>query len=94
MVAKAHPVNAEFETRAKNLLKGELKHHGVTYAQLAEKLTALGVPETERRLYRCVPAAMSIGDRDAYVAGARGGLGRGTVHLQIAVPHRFPGTWQ
>jgi len=50
MVAKTHPVNAEFETRAKNLLKGELRHHGVTYAQLAEKLTALGVPETERNI--------------------------------------------
>ncbi len=50
MVAKAHPVNAEFETRAKNLLKGELKHHGVTYAQLAEKLSALGVHDTERNL--------------------------------------------
>ena len=50
MVAKAHPVNAEYETKAKNLLKGELKRRGVTYAQLAEKLTALGVPESERNL--------------------------------------------
>jgi hypothetical protein len=50
MVAKAHPVNAEFETRAKNLLKGELKRRGVTYAQLAEKLTAMGVVENERNL--------------------------------------------
>lgn len=50
MVAKAHPVNAEYETKAKNLLKGELKRRGVTYAQLAEKLTALGVPDSERNL--------------------------------------------
>lgn len=50
MVAKAHPVNAEFEVRAKNLLKGELKRRGVTYAQLAEKLTAMGVVENERNL--------------------------------------------
>ena len=50
MVAKAHPVNAEFETRAKNLLKGELKRRGVTYAQLAEKLGELGVHDTERNL--------------------------------------------
>ena len=50
MVAKAHPVNAEYETHAKNLLKGELKRRGVTYAQLAEKLTAMGVPDNERNL--------------------------------------------
>lgn len=50
MVAKSDPVNVEFEARAKNLLKGELKRRGVTYAQLAEKLGAIGVPENERNL--------------------------------------------
>lgn len=50
MVAKAHPTNVEYETRAKNLLKGELKRRGITYAQLAEKLGALGVQENERNL--------------------------------------------
>jgi hypothetical protein len=50
MVAKADPVNVEFETRAKNLLKGELKRRGVSYAQLAEKLAEIGVHETERNL--------------------------------------------
>ena len=38
---------AEWQARAKNLLKGELKRRGVTYAQLAEKLGAIGVHETE-----------------------------------------------
>ena len=50
MVAKAHPVNAEYETKAKNVLKAELKRKGVSYAQLAEKLTSLGVAENERNL--------------------------------------------
>jgi hypothetical protein len=50
MVAKAHPVNAEYEEKAKNLLKAELKRRGVTYAQLAESLTAMGVSENERNL--------------------------------------------
>ena len=50
MVAKSDPVNDEFEARAKNLLKGELKRRGVTYAQLAEKLAAIGVVENERNL--------------------------------------------
>jgi len=47
---KLNPLNLEYETRAKNLLKGELKRRGVTYGQLAEKLTAVGIPETERNL--------------------------------------------
>jgi uncharacterized protein DUF6471 len=38
------------ETRAKNLLKGELKRRGLTYAGLAEKLAAIGVSENERNL--------------------------------------------
>lgn len=49
-MAKSDPVTVEFETRAKNLLKGELKRKGVTYAQLAEKLAGVGVAENERNL--------------------------------------------
>jgi hypothetical protein len=47
---KDDPVNVEYETRAKNLLKGELKRRGVTYAQLAERLAEIGVQENERNL--------------------------------------------
>lgn len=47
---KLDPVNVEYETLAKNLLKGELKRKGVTYAQLAEKLEGLGVHDSERNL--------------------------------------------
>jgi hypothetical protein len=47
---KGQPANVEFETRAKNLLKAELKRKGVTYAQLAERLSALGIQENERNL--------------------------------------------
>jgi len=47
---KNNPVNLEYEEKAKNLLKGELKRRGVTYAQLAEKLAAMGIHETERNL--------------------------------------------
>jgi len=49
-MAKTDAATVEFETRAKNLLKGELKRRGVTYAQLAEKLASLGVVENERNL--------------------------------------------
>ena len=44
------PTTQAYETKAKNLLKGELKRQGVTYAQLVEKLAAIGVTETERNL--------------------------------------------
>ena len=47
---KDNPATVEFEEKAKNLLKGELKRKGVTYAQLAEKLGAMGISETERNL--------------------------------------------
>ena len=40
----------QWTVRAKNLLKGELKRRGVTYRQLAERLEAMGVHDTERNL--------------------------------------------
>lgn len=49
-MAKSDPVTVEYETRAKNLLKGELKRRGITYAGLAEKLAAIGITENERNL--------------------------------------------
>lgn len=39
-----------YETKAKNILKAELKRRGVTYGQLADRLTAIGTPETERNI--------------------------------------------
>ena len=47
---KLDPVNVEYETLAKNLLKGELKRKGVTYTQLVDKLGAIGVHDTEKNL--------------------------------------------
>jgi hypothetical protein len=39
--------NAEWEARVKGLLKAELKRRNVSYAQLVEKLAAIGVQESE-----------------------------------------------
>ncbi len=47
---KKNPVNVEYETRAKNLLKGELKRKGITYRDLAERLKSIGIHENERNL--------------------------------------------
>ena len=41
------PDQTEWETKAANLLKAELKRKGVTYAQLVEKLGAIGITERE-----------------------------------------------
>jgi Domain of unknown function (DUF6471) len=49
-MSKSDPATVEYETRAKNLLKGELKRRGITYAGLAEKLATIGVTENERNL--------------------------------------------
>jgi ribosome-binding protein aMBF1 (putative translation factor) len=40
----------EYEARAKNTLKAELKRRGLTYAQLAEKLKERGIEENDRNL--------------------------------------------
>lgn len=37
----------DWETKAANFLKAELKRKGITYAQLVEKLAAIGVDEKE-----------------------------------------------
>lgn len=36
--------------RVKNILKAELKRRGVSYRDLAEKLTEMGTPDSERNL--------------------------------------------
>lgn len=41
------PDQSEWEKQAANLLKSELKRKGVTYAQLVEKLDAIGIGEKE-----------------------------------------------
>ncbi|MGI9494105.1 MAG: DUF6471 domain-containing protein [Geminicoccaceae bacterium] len=41
------PEKTNWETRVANMLKAELKRQGVTYAQLVERLNAMGVDEKE-----------------------------------------------
>lgn len=38
---------SDWEVKVQGLLKAELKRRGVTYAQLVEKLSKIGVSETE-----------------------------------------------
>jgi hypothetical protein len=47
---KNTPVIVAWEARAKNLLKGELKRRGLSYADLVRQLADLGIRVTERNL--------------------------------------------
>jgi hypothetical protein len=47
---KDNALTQAYEEKAQNLLKGELKRRGVTYAKLVEKLGIMGIQETERNL--------------------------------------------
>ncbi|WP_346899679.1 DUF6471 domain-containing protein [uncultured Roseibium sp.] len=40
----------DWEARAANLLKAELKRKGVTYSQLVEKLAEIGIDEKEANI--------------------------------------------
>lgn len=40
----------DWQDRIKGLLKAELKRKNVGYRELAERLTAMGIPETERNI--------------------------------------------
>lgn len=44
------PERTDWEEKAKGLLRAEMARHGVTYAQLVEKLAAIGVEDNERNL--------------------------------------------
>jgi hypothetical protein len=41
------PDKTDWEARVANILKAELKRHGVTYSQLVDRLEAIGVEEKE-----------------------------------------------
>jgi len=40
----------DWQAKVKGLLKAELKRRGLSYADLAEKLGAIGIQETERNI--------------------------------------------
>jgi hypothetical protein len=47
LVGKRYMADMDWNARAANLLKSELKKRGITYAQLVEKLAEIGVQEKE-----------------------------------------------
>lgn len=71
-------VDKEWSERAKGLLKAELKRRNVGYRELAEKLTALGVPETERNLANKISRG---GFTAAFFIQCLKAIGTDTLHL-------------
>ena len=76
---KTSPINVEYEEKAKNLLKAELKRKGLTYAQLAEKLGAMGIQETERNLNNKISRG---GFTAAFFIQCLTAIGSSTLHLE------------
>lgn len=50
MAPKKKQPETDYSEMAKNVLKGELKRRGISYADLAELLTAAGHPENDKNL--------------------------------------------
>ena len=44
------PERTDWEAKARGIIRGEMARQNITYAQLVEKLAAIGVQEDERNL--------------------------------------------
>ena len=55
--------DTEWEAKVKGLLKAELKRRNVSYAQLAEKLSAIGVVDSEPNIRNKLSRGKFTGDR-------------------------------
>jgi hypothetical protein len=75
---KDKPLTVEYETKAKNLLRGELRRRGITTAQLVEKLAAIGIQETERNLNNKISRG---GFTAAFLLQCLAAIGSDTLHL-------------
>lgn len=73
------PLIHKAEEKAKNLLKAELKRRGLSYRDLAEKLAAVGVGETERNLNNKISRG---GFSAAFLIQCLDAIGSDTVHLR------------
>lgn len=75
---KKNPATREWEGRAKNLLRAEIKRRGVSYSELAAKLAGRGIHETERNLMNKVSRG---GFTAAFLLQCLAAIGAETVSL-------------
>ena len=69
----------DFEMKAANLLKAELKRKGVTYAGLVEKLAAIGVDEREANVRNKLSRGKFTA---AYFLQCLNAIGSSSLHLE------------
>lgn len=69
----------DWEMTAANLLKAELKRKGVTYAQLVERLAAIGVDEKEVNVRNKLSRGKFTA---AYLLQCLSAIGSSTLHLE------------
>lgn len=50
MAGKPKPKAKDWQAKIKGLLKAELKRRDISYAELAEKLAAIGIDDNERNI--------------------------------------------
>lgn len=69
----------EWQDRVKGILKAELKRRNLGYRELAEKLTSLGIPETERNIANKISRG---GFTAAFFVQCLVAIGCHTLHLE------------
>ncbi len=72
------PERTNWEARARGLVRAEMVKHGLTYAQLVERLQLIGVREDERNLRNKVSRGKFTA---AFLLQCLSALGTRTVHL-------------
>ena len=72
------PERTDWEARARGLVRAEMAKHGLTYAQLVEKLRLIGVREDERNLRNKVSRGKFTA---AFLIQCLAAIGTHTVHL-------------
>lgn len=70
---------ADWQDRAKGLLKAELKRRGLSYKQLADKLKEIGVSENDRNLANKISRG---GFSATFLMQVLAAIGCHTLHLE------------
>ena len=68
----------DWQAQAKGIIRGELKRRNLSYADLAERLAALGIKETERNVSNKISRG---GFTAVFFLQCMEAIGVGTLHL-------------
>lgn len=72
------PERTQWEDKARRLLRAEMARHGVSYAQLVEKLAGIGVQEDERNVRNKISRGKFTA---AFMLACLAALGSREIHL-------------